>query len=305
VIRLITLNRKEMDNPVERFLQSMISSALDVDKMDYLWRDSVHLGVPYGRGYDRERLVNSLVPNRDEDGLAVMSKGVISAEMFIFSRYIMFSEVSWHHEKQSLSAMMERVWASLVAIERPDQSDLISRLLSVGDDELLRTLASESSPNTPPALLLSGLASDRRRPYKRVITWSRVYGDPQKRQAYEQLHTMDASKVANLLTLLRERFTTNARPLPDGALLLDIPPRDKDSIPDVEVYRPRAPAGTDAYASLLKTSRIVSGIGEDFIAVVKKIRLFVHPDHAARLKEHTDETERVVHEAISEVVGAS
>ena len=52
VIQLIVSKRGALQRPVDRLLQSIISSAIDADKMDYLWRDSVHLGVPYGRGYD-------------------------------------------------------------------------------------------------------------------------------------------------------------------------------------------------------------------------------------------------------------
>jgi HD superfamily phosphohydrolase len=298
VIRLITSKRADLERPVDRLLQSIISSAIDADKMDYLWRDSIHLGVPYGRGYDRNRLLNALTTNGAADALAVTSKGIISAEIFLLSRYAMFSEVYWHHAVRSVSCMMEVAWADLVTREAPSRDDLVSRLLSVGDDELLRTLYAEAPPSSVSGLLLKGIAGDRRGLYKRLVTWSRVYDDPIKRQSYDELYTMDRERLSTLLETLSARLV-EGEPLPLGALLLDIPPRDKDSIPDVAVHYPRAGEGMNAYTTLASASRIVGGIAQDFIGVVKKIRLFIHPAYHDRVPASARELEAIVQDAIS------
>lgn len=298
VIRLITAKRRELERPVDRLLQSVISSAIDADKMDYLWRDSIHLGVPYGRGYDRNRLLNALTTTADADAIAVTSKGMISAEIFLLSRYAMFSEVYWHHAVRSVSCMMEVAWADLVERESPSRDDLVSRLLSVGDDELLRTLHAEAPPGSVSGLLLKGIAGDRRGLYKRLVTWSRVYDDPLKRQAYDDLYTMDRPGIAGLLRDLSSRLVDGA-PLPPGALLLDIPPRDKDAIPNVAIHYPRAGSGVGAYSSLAEASRIVGGIAEDFIGVVKKIRLFIHPGYRDRVPDCRATLEGIIQDAIA------
>ncbi len=46
-----------------RLLSSILSGPIDVDKMDYLMRDSLHAGVPYGRHFDQTRLIGSLCLN--------------------------------------------------------------------------------------------------------------------------------------------------------------------------------------------------------------------------------------------------
>ncbi|MGM0576807.1 MAG: HD domain-containing protein [Myxococcota bacterium] len=303
VVRLITASRRDLADPVDRLLQSVVSSALDADKMDYLWRDSVHLGVPYGRNYDRERLLNALTVSADGDALAVTSKGVISAEIFLFCRYTMFSEVYWHHTVRSLSAMLERAWADVVIRDRPSHSELVSRLLGVGDDVLLDSLAAEAPPRSVAARILGCITRDRRAPYKRLITWSRVYDDPDKREAYERLYAMERSDADTLVERLRHVLGREGRPLPEGALILDVPPRDKDHLPDVAVHHPRAGAGQGAWTTLARSSRIVAGIGEDFVKVVKKIRLFAHPHHAPRLEQDPAALERRVHEVVMECTG--
>jgi HD superfamily phosphohydrolase len=96
-----------------RILSSMLSGPIDVDKMDYLQRDSLHAGVPYGRNFDQQRLIGSLCLNEAADGLAITDKGKTAAEMMVFARYVMFSEVYWHHGVRSATAMLQRAFYQL------------------------------------------------------------------------------------------------------------------------------------------------------------------------------------------------
>src|SRR6187401_3043558 len=94
----------------QRILKSMLSGPIDIDKMDYLVRDSLHAGVPYGRNFDQQRLIGSLCLNQAGDGLAITDKGRTAAEMMVFARYVMFSEVYWHHGVRSATAMLQRAF---------------------------------------------------------------------------------------------------------------------------------------------------------------------------------------------------
>src|SRR4029079_19626412 len=62
------LSEKPLDTR-QRILQSMLSGPIDIDKMDYLIRDSLHAGVPYGRNFDQQRLIGSPCLNEAGDGL--------------------------------------------------------------------------------------------------------------------------------------------------------------------------------------------------------------------------------------------
>jgi HD superfamily phosphohydrolase len=101
------------DTPALRLLRSILSGPIDIDKMDYLGRDSLHCGVPYGRHFDRNRLMSSLVTNAAGDGLAISSKGRTAAELMVFARYVMFSEVYWHHAVRSATSMFARAFFHL------------------------------------------------------------------------------------------------------------------------------------------------------------------------------------------------
>ena len=86
---------KEGDG-TERLLSEIITSDLDVDKMDYLLRDSLYCGVRYG-SYDLERLLDTIIPLEDKgDGrwhLGVDHGGVHALEALVMARYYMFTQV--------------------------------------------------------------------------------------------------------------------------------------------------------------------------------------------------------------------
>ena len=194
--------------------------------------------------------------------------------------------------------MLEQAWADLVSQESLDASDLLSRLLSVGDDELLRGLAAEAKPGSIAERTLHCITGDRRRPYRRLVTWSRAYRDEASRETYRRLYALSREATQTLVQMLAERLSTSSKPLRRGDLILDIPPRDKDRLPEVTVVHGRSDADA-SYTSLAESSRIVSGMGEDFLAAVKKIRLFVHPDHAARLSDQPELIDCAIQEGLS------
>ena len=55
VIAMITCKPRSHASASRRFVATIISSGVDADKADYLERDSIHMGVSYGRNYDRAR----------------------------------------------------------------------------------------------------------------------------------------------------------------------------------------------------------------------------------------------------------
>lgn len=84
------------EGPVERLLAQVVSGELDVDKMDYLLRDSLFCGVRYGN-YDLPRLLDTVAPIADPEtgewGIGVEEGGVHALEALVLARYYMFTQV--------------------------------------------------------------------------------------------------------------------------------------------------------------------------------------------------------------------
>lgn len=83
----------------KHFLHQLISSQLDVDRMDYLCRDSFFTGVQEGR-VASERLLKMLDVHNDR--LVVQVKGIYSVEKFLVARRLMYWQVYLH--KTSVAA---------------------------------------------------------------------------------------------------------------------------------------------------------------------------------------------------------
>ncbi len=83
----------------KKFLHQLVSGQLDMDRLDYLNRDSFYSGVSEGViGYDR--IINML--DVHDDNIVVEEKGIYSIEKFIVARRLMYWQVYLH--KTSLVA---------------------------------------------------------------------------------------------------------------------------------------------------------------------------------------------------------
>lgn len=86
------------------YLGPVVSGELDVDRMDYLLRDSHNTGVAYGI-IDYERIISNL---KLDDGLILDIKGVQAAEGALVSRYFMYPSVYQHHTTRIVNSMFRR-----------------------------------------------------------------------------------------------------------------------------------------------------------------------------------------------------
>ena len=83
----------------KKFLHQIVSSQLDVDRLDYLNRDSFYTGVSEGN-INSERLISMM--NVIDDQLVIEKKGIFSIEKFLTARRLMYWQVYLH--KTSLVA---------------------------------------------------------------------------------------------------------------------------------------------------------------------------------------------------------
>jgi HD superfamily phosphohydrolase len=81
------------DKYPKKFLHQLVSSQLDMDRLDYLNRDSFFTGVSEGV-ISSERIIKMLEINNDQ--LAIEAKGIYSIEKFIVARRLMYWQVYLH-----------------------------------------------------------------------------------------------------------------------------------------------------------------------------------------------------------------
>ena len=91
------------------FVKELIDSVWDVDKMDYLLRDSLYCGVQYGR-YDLDRIIDTItLYDENPDGvlrLGIEYGGIHAIEGFILARYFMFTQVYFHRVRRAYDLIL-------------------------------------------------------------------------------------------------------------------------------------------------------------------------------------------------------
>jgi hypothetical protein len=261
-------------DPAGRIVQSLLSGPIDVDKMDYLARDSLHAGVPYGRHFDQERLLSSLCLDESGTALAITDKGRTAAELMVFARYVMFSEVYWHHAVRAATAMLQRgIW--LVR-------DRIDPLRLTGlQDVAFAPWFLATTAETPAARLADGLFGDSRRLFKRAATFDAADHPDVHRACAGRTYAGTVALSSRLAALLGQRSGIAVDP---DLLLVDAPPADREVEFKIQVReRPaRATPGAAArWRRLDDLSPVVRSLArEQFDDIVKRVRIFAPPETA-------------------------
>jgi HD superfamily phosphohydrolase len=252
-------------------LRSILSGPIDVDKMDYLDRDSLHCGVPYGRNFDKNRLIQSLVVNAAGDGLAITSKGKTAAELMVFARYVMFSEVYWHHAVRSATAMFARAFFDIHG--RLDLREFFQKREPDSIDTLCREAVGTNCER-----LTNGIFGPKRALYKRVGEFSHY----QSREMYERLARRPYDWLVRFAGDLAERISAALKqPVEPTDLIVDAPPPHREIEFAADIYFPKE----DVYRPLQEVSPVIDALAHrQFDDYVKRVRVFAHPAIAAELQ---------------------
>jgi HD superfamily phosphohydrolase len=268
VVALLTGSAEDIKS---RILRSMLSGPIDIDKMDYLFRDSLHAGVPYGRHFDQQRLIGSLCLNRTGDGLAITDKGKTAAELMVFARYVMFSEVYWHHGVRAATAMLQRAFYLLHG-----SLDLDS-LFRMTEPAMIAACQQAASGGGPAAELLCGLFGPVRRLYKRLAQYSFL----EERDLYQRLARQPYPWLSTCSKHMARIMTEDlGEEVAEHEILFDAPPIQREVEFKVDVYYPKQ----DCYRPLGEVSPVVRTLAhEQFDDYVKRVRIFAHPRIAAKL----------------------
>jgi HD superfamily phosphohydrolase len=120
------------------FYRKLLSGALDPDKLDYLNRDAKYCGVPYG-AQDVDFILSRLHPNR-ERGVDIDSRLIPNVESILFSKYLMYRTVYWHHQVRSATAMVKK--ALINGLETGKISG--KELYNLDDNDLFALLAEKT-----------------------------------------------------------------------------------------------------------------------------------------------------------------
>ena len=245
-------------------LKSILSGPIDIDKLDYLYRDSLHAGVPYGLNFDRQRLVDSLCLNESRKGLAIDEKGKTAAEMLVFARYIMFSEVYWHHAVRAATSMLQRM------VYETSLEHSIKPLFSMTDFEW-RQFFDRASENKPWRNLFDGLFGRSRQIFKRLAQFDSLDSP----ELHEKLARKDFVWLVKCGEKLADAIgNVNGKKVLPHQILIDAPPKGLEVQFHVDVHFRKQ----NRFRPLGDVSPLTKALAtHQFDDMVKRVRVFVDP----------------------------
>ncbi len=118
----------------------IVGGILGSDRLDYLMRDSYHIGVAYGI-IDYARLINNFVLKGHK--LAVYEHAIAEAESILIARYFMYSNVYMHHTVLIAEGMLRTALEKAIENGEFDPKELVE----TNDNVLLYKLHSTSAAN--------------------------------------------------------------------------------------------------------------------------------------------------------------
>lgn len=125
----------------KKYLHQLVSSQLDMDRMDYLIRDTYYTGVAEGViGYDRIIKMLNVVDNE----LVVEEKGIYSIEKFLIARRLMYWQVYLHKTSLAAEHMLIKAYERVRALyhdgKHVNLSDPIRKLFDQnhGDQDVMK-----------------------------------------------------------------------------------------------------------------------------------------------------------------------
>ncbi|MFA5467579.1 MAG: HD domain-containing protein [Sphaerochaetaceae bacterium] len=123
------------------FYRSLLSGTLDPDKLDYLSRDALFCGVPYGV-QDAAYIIRHLKVNA-QSLLYLPLEAIGGVEHLLFAKYSMYKNVYWHSAVRSATATIKK--ALFLALERSTLHE--EELFGLDDEGLYYLLERIESPD--------------------------------------------------------------------------------------------------------------------------------------------------------------
>ena len=124
----------------KHFLHQLVSSQLDMDRLDYLGRDSFFTGVSEGI-VGTDRIISML--NVHDDELVIDEKGIYSVEKFIISRRLMYWQVYMHKTVIAADQLLLNILRRARELDPtvfhfdPSLPDFLDEFAEIDDDDIM------------------------------------------------------------------------------------------------------------------------------------------------------------------------
>jgi HD superfamily phosphohydrolase len=293
---LTSSNASRLEQPDEMALYTLLNSSLDARVVDFVRRDSLHLGLSSGDAFELEDLLPHLTIRPARTGSAINQvtlrpSGISVAEQIILMRYWLYQRVYWNQPNRAYNAAIRRALLDLVEIPG-FENDFRASVLSFDESQLLNYLyaSAEAAGLLSTAALLCLVKGTEKILYREVFSRSRrqCESDPvlqdaddlgtliSKTMSYETMRKYERN-LAQIIAKRTKLISSTGAPL----VLIDVPfePGNIKLGADIFVatHSNSNFEGNDL-RSLDSVSPIVAAVNSNFSDELQRLRILVRGD---------------------------
>lgn len=280
----IIANNSSNDQGYE-LVSSMLKSSLDVRVLDFLRRDSHHLGIISGNTFDLDEILVHLTVF--DHRLALKETGVSIAEHIVSLRYWLFSRAYWNRPNRSYFAMIRHVMSSLY--EANNECLRAEEVIDKNQYSFLEMIKAkcEDSNLAGCSELVDRLIANENKLFKVAFE---VNASELSKEALIWLNETSYDQLDNLLMELSSEIKNSSifwSKDSEVALLIDFPTEPGNIKMGEDIY---VTSRRQKTKRLTEISSIVNGVNKSFKFQLPRLRIYRNPD----IKIRKDLSDRIV-----------
>lgn len=142
-------DEEDVQDLKQQMLHSIIDGPIDVDKLDWLQRDSHNCYLKYGDLIDEDRLIRTLsviIKKKNSEAMLIIGvyeKGQTAAESFAFGRYLLYQSLYWHRTARAIRAMLNEAIIPAILADHTSLPPIVKKYIPENDllieEKILRT----------------------------------------------------------------------------------------------------------------------------------------------------------------------
>lgn len=261
----------------EKFIHFVLNSSIDARVVDYLRRDSLHLGISAGNVFDLGDLLPHVVFERGR--LLLRSSGMSVVEEIVSLRYWLFNRIYWNRPNRALIAMIRHVLVALLGhCGDAFENGLRGQVLRFSEDDMLSYLKDMAIENDrhDVAEICRLLTMPRPRRFEEVFDCNRGEDDAVSRQICDKICLYNGDELQRLQEELNKSVCKELGLDPNTVQVLVDVPVEKGLMKVGDDLNVITPNGT--VVPLDRLSGIVSGVQRSFNEQLQRVRIFLNPE---------------------------
>lgn len=275
---IICGSKSGFSDPEIQLINSILNSSIDVRVLDFLQRDSYHLGMSNGFQFDLDSLITFLDIHNNK--IAISSPGVSTVEQIISARYWLYKNIYWNEPNRSYTAILKQILYEL-SKHKIFENIILENFLFSDPKELLNLFCNLEFADKKVKNLIYLITKKRPQIFRRIYLINKSEEDSVLSGICDKISNLRFSELDSLrIELERELQSLIAFDKDKINILIDIPSEENTKLgKDINVIK-----YDKNITKLTDMSGIVSGINNYFDSHLQWLRIYVNPEYKEILK---------------------